>query len=118
MPMPVLFDQLGALADFVQALLLALGLLVLSLVGTSLFARSAKGSGTSAYLGGIACFGLSQGLLLRRGLEQWRGAMWDWPRQAPVFSVLPLLSIAALVLIVRAPSIKKGREARPPLREP
>jgi hypothetical protein len=115
--MLVLMDQLGALAGFAKAWFLALGSLLLSLGATSLFAFGGKDS-PKPFIGGLACFGLSQWLLLRRGLEQWRGAMWDWPRQAPLTSVLPLLTIATVVLLVRAPSIRKGREARRPASEP
>jgi len=115
--LPVL-DPLGsgAMGLFVLVWLEALGLAALSIGTTCLFVFTGARPKKAYYAIAIAFFGVSHLVLLRHGLEWWRGAMLEIPLDRtlnPITLTLPALSLVALFLMAMAPSLRKARDSRP-----
>jgi hypothetical protein len=108
-----LLDPLGSglIGLFALAWLEALGLAALSIAATCLFVFTGARPMRPYYVVSIVCFGLSQAVLLGHSFEWWRGAMLELPvKFHPMTVALPGLSVMALFLITRAPSLRKERD--------
>jgi hypothetical protein len=93
----------------------ALILAALSIAATWLFIFTGERPKNAYYALAVATIAASQGVLLRHGLEWWRGAMLDvlanrqWN---PITWTLPILSAVAVFLIASAPRLRKERDER------